>query len=185
MKKTLILFLIAAALIIVMSTGSLAIYTQTQTLRGQLYTRVFLFKANEQNTSYDLGLSGLALMPGEAERELYRFELSNIDGASTVCDYNMNVTIKSHGMSGALTAMDGLVFRLYNVTSERSTPAATVSGGELSFSDILFPAKARQMVQYRLTAQWQDTGSREAQTALASSGAAYSISLTVSASAGD
>ena len=185
MKKALILFLIAAALIIALSTGSLAIYTQAQTLRGQLFTRVFLFKANEQTTSYDLGTSGLALIPGGGEKDLYRFELSNTDGASTVSDYHMKVSITSQGMSSALLAMDGLVFRLYDVSSESSTPVATVPGGELAYSGILFSAKVRQTRQYRLTAQWEETGNSEKQTALASSGASFSISLKVNAAAED
>lgn len=184
MKKAWFLFLTALAVIIVMSSGTLAIYSQTQTLRGQIYTRVFLFKADEKTTSYDLGDSGLALMPGEGEKELYRFELSNTDGNATICDYPMHVSVTSSGMTGALTKMDGLVFRLYDVSSESSSPVATVTGGELNYAGIYFPAKIRQTIQYRLTAQWQETGNRESQTAVASSGESFDVSLQVQATAG-
>ena len=163
-----------------MSTGSLAIYTQSQTLRGQLYTRVFLFDAIEKGTSYDLGLSGLALAPGGGEKDLYRFELTNANGSSDVCDYNMTAAISSGGMSPALSSMDGLVFRLYDVASESGTPVTTVTSGELFKGGIIFKAGEKQTVQYRLTAEWLDTGDSAAQTAVAASGMSYTISLSVS-----
>ncbi len=181
MKKSYVPLALIVILLIFMSTGSLAIYTQSQTLRGQLYTRVFLFGANEEGTSYDLGLSGLALAPGGGEKELYRFELTNTNGSSDVSDYNMTAAISSSGMSPALASMDGLVFRLYDVTSESGTPIASVSSGELSKGGIIFPAGEKRTIQYKLTAQWQDNGDSAAQTAVAASGVSYAIGLSVSA----
>ena len=181
MKKSYVPLLLIIILIIFMSTGSLAIYTQSQTLRGQLYTRVFLFGASEMRTSYDLGLSGLALAPGGGEKDLYRFELTNTNGSSDVSDYNMTAAISSSGMSPALASMNGLVFRLYDVTSESGTPIATVTSGELSKGGIIFLAGEKRTVQYRLTAEWQDKGDSAAQTAIAASGASYAIGLSVSA----
>jgi hypothetical protein len=181
MKKTYIPLALIVLLLIFMSTGSLAIYTQSKTLRGQLYTRVFLFDASEKGTSYDLGLSGLALAPGGGEKELYRFELTNANGNSDVCDYNMAAAISSSGMSQALSSMDGLIFRLYDVTSESGTPVATVSSGELSKGGIIFRSGEKQTIQYRLTAEWNDTGNSAAQTQIAASGVSYAISLSVSA----
>lgn len=182
MKKTFLPLALIFLLIVIMSTGSLAIYTQSKTLRGQLYTRVFLFGAGEKSTSYDLGLSGLALAPGGGEKELYRFELTNANGSADICDYNMTAAISSGGMSQALSAMDGLVFRLYNITSESGTPIATVTSGELSKGGILFKAGEKQTILYKLTAEWTDTGNSAAQTAVAASGASYAISLSVTAS---
>ncbi len=179
MRKLYLPLFLIVMLIVMMSAGSLAIYTQTKTLRGQLYTRVFLFNASEKSTSYDLGLSGLRLAPGSGEKELYRFELNNTNSTTEVSDYNLSVSIMSNGMARALDAMPGLVFRLYNVTSESGTPVATVRSGELAASGIFFPAGVRQAVQYRLTAQWNDTGDNEAQTAVAASGASYAIGLSV------
>lgn len=181
MKKTYIPLALILLLLIFMSTGSLAIYTQSQTLRGQLYTRVFLFGASEKGTSYDLGLSGLALAPGGGEKDLYRFELTNANGSADVSDYNMAAVISSSGIAPALSAMDGLVFRLYDVSSESGTPVAAVTSGELYKGGIIFRAGEKTTIQYKLTAQWQDTGDSAAQTALAASGASYAISLTVSA----
>ena len=181
MKKFYLPFILIVMLIVMMSAGSLAIYTQTKTLRGHLYTRVFLFNANEMSTSYELGLSGLKLAPGSGEKELYRFELTNTNSATEVCDYNLSVSIASSGMAQALDAMSGLVFRLYNVTSESGTPVATISSGELATGGIVFPAGAKQTIQYKLTAQWNDTGDSVAQTAVASSGTSYVINLSVSA----
>ncbi len=181
MKKyilPLILFLLILAL---MSTGSLAIYTQQRELRGRLYTRVFLFDAKEKPTSYELGLSGLALEPGGSEKELYRFELTNASSSFEVSDYNIEASISSTGMSQALTAMDGLVFRLYNLTDEQSSPLATVTSGELSHGGLFFPAGTSRTVLFKLTAQWQDNKDSVAQTALASSGISYAVGLTVSA----
>ena len=181
MKKSYVPLVLIIFLFIFMSTGSLAIYSQSDTLRGQLYTRVFLFGASEQGTSYDLGLSGLALAPGSGEKDLYRFELTNANGSSDVSDYNMTAVISSSGMGPALSAMDGLVFRLYDVSSESGTPVALVTSGELSKDGIIFRAGEKTAIQYKLTAQWQDTGDSAAQTAVAASGASYAISLTVSA----
>ena len=76
MKKSYVPLALIVILLIFMSTGSLAIYTQSQTLRGQLYTRVFLFGASEEGTSYDLGLSGLALAPTDGARDSERSGLT-------------------------------------------------------------------------------------------------------------
>ena len=64
MKKLLPIVLLAL-LVVLMSSGSFAIYTQTQTLRGELYMRIFLFTGDESSTSYEFGLGGLTLAPGE------------------------------------------------------------------------------------------------------------------------
>ena len=181
MKKYTVPVFLLLLVIAFMSSGSLAIYTRQSEARGRLYTRVFLFNADEKSTSYDLGLRGLALAPGDGEKELYRFELTNTNSATEVCDYNLSASIASSGMAQALDAMPGLVFRLYNVSSESGTPAATISSGELAAGGIIFPAGAKQTIQYKLTAQWNDNGDSAAQTAVAASGATYAISLSVSA----
>ena len=181
MKKAYLPMVLVILLLVFMSSGSLAIYTQSKTLRGQLYTRVFLFDAREKGTSYDLGLSGLALTPGGGEKDLYRFELTNANGSADICDYNLAAAISSSGMSRALSSMDGLIFRLYDATSESGTPIAAVTSGELSKGGIIFKAGEKQAIQYRLTAEWKDTGNSAAQTQVASSGVSYSISLSVSA----
>jgi hypothetical protein len=129
MKKYTVPVFLLLLVIAFMSSGSLAIYTRQSEARGRLYTRVFLFNADERSTSYDLGLRGLALAPGDGEKELYRLELTNTNSATEVCDYNLSVSIASSGMAQALDAMPGLVFRLYNVSSESGTPAATISSG--------------------------------------------------------
>lgn len=182
-KKLLLPLVLVLLLLTVMSTGSLAIYSQAKTIRGRIYTRVFLFHADEKSTSYDLGLSGLALAPGSGEKELYRFELSNTSKTGQVSNYPISASISSTGMAQALSGMDGLVFRLYNVTSESNIPVATLTGGELSYSGISFAGDSRQSLQYKLTAQWNDTGNSEAQTALAASGKCYEVSLKVTATA--
>lgn len=181
MKKYIVPVFLLLLVITFMSPSSLAIYTQQREARGRLYTRVFLFNADEKSTSYDLGLRGLALAPGDGEKELYRFELTNTNSATEVCDYNLSVSIASSGMAQALDAMPGLVFRLYNISSESGTPAATISSGEMAAGGIIFPAGAKQTIQYKLTAQWHDNGDSAAQTAAAASGATYAISLSVSA----
>lgn len=183
MRKAIIPIALVLALIMIMSSGSVALYTQTEVLRGQLYTRIFVFSGEEKTTSYEFGLAGLALMPGDGEKELYRFELTNAQGASSTSDYNMNVTIASSGMAAAINAMDGLTFYLYNVTNEGGSPVATVTGGELAYSGLSFTAGTQKSVQYKLTAKWTDTGNREAQTALAASGAKLPVTVVVSATA--
>jgi len=91
------------------------------------------------------------------------------------------VSISSSGMSRAIAAMGGLVFRLYDVTGEGSTPITSVSSGELSHGGLLFPAGTKKTNQYKLTAEWADNGDRAAQTAVASSGTKYTVGLTVTA----
>ncbi|MFH0793666.1 MAG: hypothetical protein V2A74_06495, partial [bacterium] len=132
MRKTLIPIIILAVLVVLMSSGSFAIYTQTQTLRGQLYMRIFLFSGAEQATSYEFGLGGLALAPGQSEQELYRFTLTNAQSGGSVCDYDMAVSIASSGMSSAISAMNGLKFYLYDMGAEGSGPIASVTSGELA-----------------------------------------------------
>lgn len=181
MKKYIVPVFLLLLVITFMSSGSLAIYTQQREVRGRLYTRVFLFNANEKSTSYDLGLSGLALSPGGGEKELYRFELTNTSGSSDVSDYNISVGISSSGMSQAISAMEGLVFRLYDVTGEGGSPIAAVTSGELNHSGLIFTAGTKKTTQYKLTAEWADNGNSAAQTAAASSGAAYAVRLTATA----
>ena len=181
MKKYILPVFLLLLVITFMSPGSLAIYSQQREARGRLYTRIFLFNSSEKSTSYDLGLRGLALAPGDGERELYRFDLTNTSGSSEVSDYNISVSISSTGMSRAIAAMEGLVFRLYDVTGENGSPIAAVSSGELSHSGLIFPAGTKKTNQYKLTAEWADNGDRAAQTAVASSGSTYAVGLTVTA----
>ena len=181
MRKAFIPVVLVLILVVVMSSGSMALYTQSEVLRGQLYTRVFVFKAPEKTTSYEFGLSGLALMPGDSEKELYRFALTNAEGVSNISDYDCTVTIASSGMAAATHAMDGLTFYLYNVTTESSTPVATVTAGELAYSGITFKAETQKSVEYKLTAKWTDTGNSEAQTALAAGGSTFPVRILISA----
>ena len=181
MKKYILPVFLLLLVITFMSPGSLAIYSQQREARGRLYTRIFLFNSSEKSTSYDLGLSGLALAPGSGEKELNRFDLTNTSGSSEVSDYNISVNISSSGMSRATSAMAGLVFRLYDVTSESGSPIASVSSGELSHGGLIFPAGIKKTNQYKLTAEWADNGDRTAQTAVASSGTKYTVGLTVTA----
>ena len=181
MKKYILPVFLLLLVITFMSPGSLAIYSQQREARGRLYTRIFLFNSSEKSTSYNLGLSGLALAPGIGEKELYRFDLTNTSGSSEVSDYNISVNISSSGMSRATSAMAGLVFRLYHVTSESGSPIASVSSGELSHGGLIFPAGIKKTNQYKLTAEWADNGDRAAQTAVASSGTKYAVGLTVTA----
>lgn len=181
--KKLIPILLLALLVVLMSSGSFAIYTQTQTLRGELYMRIFLFTGDESSTSYEFGLGGLTLAPGQGETELYRFSLTNSQSGGNVCDYNMAVDITSSGMSGALSAMSGLTFYLYDTGNEGSSPVATVSGGELSYGGLSFTAGSGKTAEYRLTASWSDNGDSASQTALAASGQQYPIRIIISAHA--
>ncbi|HPF88018.1 MAG TPA: hypothetical protein PK537_08185 [Candidatus Limiplasma sp.] len=181
MRKLLIPIVLLVLLVVLMSSSSIAIYTQTQTLRGQLYMRVFLFSGNERSTSYEFGLSGLALAPGESEEELYRFSLTNAQSNGNVCDYDMSVSIASSGMASATAAMPGLTFYLYNVSNESSGPIATISSGELSYSNLYFSADVSKTVEYKLTARWDDNGDSKTQTALAKSASKYPIKIIVTA----
>lgn len=183
MRKAFLPIALLITLIVVMTSGSVALYTQTEVLRGQLYTRIFVLNGFEQTTSYEFGLSGLSLMPGEGEKELYRFTLTNAQGSSDISDYNMNITIASDGMASAINAMDGLVFYLYNLSVEGSSPVATITGGELSYEGLSFRAGVQKSVQYKLTARWADTGASEAQTALAANGTRLPITIAVTATA--
>ena len=183
MKKSLLPIVLLALLVAVMTSGSLAVYSQTETLRGQLYTRVFLFTGAEETTSYEFGLGGLTLAPGQSEKELYRFTLTNAKDSANISDYGASVTIASTGMSTSLAAMPGLVFRLYDVSSESSAPVATVSAGELSLAGLHFSAGVQKSVVYSLRAEWPDTGNSAAQTAVAQDGTHYGIQITVTAQA--
>jgi hypothetical protein len=180
-KKAALLLLLALLLVSMMSTGSLAIYTKTRELRGSLSTRALILQADEKPVSYELGLDGLALAPGET-RELYRFDLTNAASAANVSDYAMMVSIRSQGMAQAIQAMEGLSFALYDMAKE-GAPIATVSAGELLLEGIAFQPGVRKNLQYRLTAHWRDTGDSAGQTALAETGQAFSVRLVVTAQA--
>ena len=180
MKKMFIPIALLILLVVLMSTGSFAIYNQTQTLRGQLYMRVFLFSGSESSTSYEFGLGGLLLSPGQGETELYRFSLTNTQSGS-VCDYDMAVSIASSGMGSAISAMSGLTFYLYDTSREGSGPVATVSSGELAIGGLQFIADVSKTVEYKLTARWTDNGDSAAQTAVAASGQRYPVRIIVTA----
>ena len=183
MKKSVLPLVLLALLVAVMTSGSLAVYSQTETLRGQLYTRVFLLTGAEETTSYEFGLGGLTLAPGQSEKELYRFTLTNAKDSANISDYSASVTIASTGMASALAAMPGLVFRLYDVSAESSAPVATVSAGELSLAGLRFTAGVQKSVEYSLRAEWPDTGDSAAQTAVAENGQHYAVRVTITAQA--
>ena len=182
MKKVILPIVILALLVVLMSSGSFAIYTQTQSLRGELYMRVFLFSGDESSTSYEFGLGGLALSPGQGETELYRFSLTNVQNGN-VCDYGMAVNIASSGMSGALSNMGGLTFYLYDLSAEGYGPVATVTSGELSYNGLSFTGGVSKTTDYKITDRWNDTGNSSSQTSLAASGARYPIKIIVSSQA--
>ncbi len=184
MKKwrTMLPIILLALLVVAMSSGSLAIYTQTQTLRGQLYTRIFLLSGDEITTNYEFGLSGLRLSPGQPEEELYRFTLTNAQNG-TVSDYGMTVNLWSSGMADAISAMSGLTFYLYDIGNEGGAPVLTISSGELSLTGLYFTANVSKTTEYRLTARWTDNGDSTQQTAVASNVQQYPIQIYVSAQA--
>ena len=180
--KTLLPIVLLALLVVIMSSGSVAIYTQTQTLRGQLYTRIFLFAGAEKATSYEFGLSGLRLSPGQSEQELYRFTLTNAQNGN-VSDYGMTVSISSSGMANAISAMGGLTFYLYDINDEGGAPVASISSGELAVGSLHFTANVSKTMEYRLTARWTDNGNAAEQTAVARSAQQYPIQIRVTAQA--
>jgi hypothetical protein len=183
-KKSLLPIALLIALIVLFASGSIALYTKTEVLNGQISTSLFILNGNEKTTSYQFGLSGLTLMPGEGEKELYRFDVSNGQGTSTVSDYDLLVTISSAGMADAIQAMTGLTFYLYDVTSESATPIATVTSGELDSGGITFPSTVKTTVEYKLTAEWTDTGDSQSQTSVASSDDSFPIMITITAENG-
>lgn len=183
--KAFIPIALLALLIVLMSTDSFALYTKTSTLRGQLYTRIFLFLGSEQTTSYEFGLDGLVLSPGQDEQELYRFSLTNAQSGGSVCDYDMTVSLSSSGMADAISAMSGLVFYLYDLNQEGSGPIATITSGELATGGISFYADTSKTVEYRLTARWVDNGDSTAQTNLAMSRQQFPIGITATAQGGN
>lgn len=183
MKKSWLPLILIAMLIVAMTSGSVALYSRTEALRGQLYTKIFLFKGYEKSTSYEFGLGGLALEPGQGEQELYRFSITNAQDASNISDYDMTVSIASSGMAAAASAMNGLTFYLYDVSSESGTPVATVSGGELSYGSVQFRAGTAKTLEYKITAKWADQGDSAAQTALAASGQSFPVKIVLTSSA--
>lgn len=183
MKKAMIPIVLLVVLVLAMSSGSFAIYTQTQALRGQLYMRVFLFSGNESTTSYEFSLNGLTLAPGQSETELYRFTLTNTQSGGSVCDYDMSVNIASSGMGTAISHMSGLTFYLYNLSDESSSPVATITSGELGYTGLRFTANVSKSVEFRLTAKWSDNGDSAAQTAVASSAAQYPVDIVITSQA--
>ena len=183
MKKAIIPIILLVVLVVAMSSGSFAIYTQTQALRGQLYMRVFLFSGDESATSYEFSLNGLRLAPGQGETELYRFTLTNTQSGGGVCDYDMSVSIASSGMGTAIANMSGLTFYLYNLSNEGSGPVATITSGELSYNGLRFSANVSKSAEYRLTAKWTDNGDSAAQTSVASSGVQYPIEIVITSQA--
>jgi hypothetical protein len=183
-KKSFLPFVLLVALIILFASGSVALYTKTETLNGQISTSLFILNGNEKTTSYQFGLSGLTLMPGEGEKELYRFNVSNGQDASNVSDYDLLVTISSTGMADAIQAMNGLTFYLYDVTSESTTPIATVTSGEMDFGGITFSSTIRTTREYKLTAKWTDTGDSQSQTDVASGDDSFPVMITITAENG-
>jgi len=179
-KKAMLILLLILILLSLLSTGTLALYTKTRELRGSISTRVLILNADEKPVSYELGLSGLALMPGESNKDLYRFELTNAADAYNISDYAMTVSIRSKGMAQAIEDMSGLVFMLYDAEKEGGSPIATISGGELSIDSITFAMGVRKTLKYRLTATWNDTGASAEQSALASSGKIFPIQFVIS-----
>jgi hypothetical protein len=183
-KKSFLPFALLVALIVLFASGSVALYTKTEVMSGEISTSLFILNGNEKTTSYQFGLSGLTLMPGEGEKELYRFDISNGQDASTVSDYDLLVTISSTGMADAIQAMKGLTFYLYDVTSESATPIATVTSGELDHGGITFPSTVRTTTEYKLTAKWTDTGDSQSQTDIASSNDSFPVMITITAENG-
>ena len=181
MKKPLWPIVLILLMIAMLTTGSVALYSQTEVLSGNVSTQIFAFNANEKATTYDFGLNGLTLQPGEGEKELYRFTLTNAKDDSSVCDYDLSVSISSSGMAAATSAMKGLTFYLYNLTSGSTTPIATLSSGEMAVSGIVFNAGVKSSREYKITAVWNDNGDSAAQTSLASSGNHYPITISLSA----
>ena len=184
MKKSVLPIVLLITLIVLFTSGSVALYTKTEIMSGQISTSLFILNGSEKTTTYQFGLSGLTLMPGEGEKELYRFDVTNAQNSSNVSDYDLNITITSSGMADATAAMSGLTFYLYDVTTENSQPIATVTSGELNCGGIQFPAHVRTTAEYKLTAKWNDDGNSQSQTSVASTGNTYPILITITAEGG-
>jgi hypothetical protein len=154
MKKKLLLVVLALAIMTSLTAGTLAVYTRTVTKTATVEAKQFAFSAEG---SIEDGKQTISLAPTESMD--YNFSIANVDeenGPIAEVPLKFDVTIS---FSGALSAMPGLVVKLYHDGEEV---------GDYTDGQIKYTAQSSAGVlfseDYTVTLTWVDSADDAAQT---------------------
>lgn len=148
-SKKLLLVVLALAILTSLTAGTLAVYTKTVSLTGQIEAKKFAFTATG-------GIEGdkKAINLAPTESMSYNFKLTNQDGTATAevpMDYAITVNFAE-----AATKMPGLTAVLAKVDSDGnvvSSSAITAANGQISDSNVSDASVAFNQ-NYRVTLTW-------------------------------
>lgn len=174
MKKKLPFLLLALAIVISLTSGSIAVYTKTVAAAERVSAKRFVFSA-----SGDIAGDDTAIRLAPTESMEYDFTITNVDettGTAAEVPLRYDVTI-DYALAAFL--LPGLEATLYSGTET----VGVYENGKITYV-AQSPAGVPTVTSYRVVLTWTDDGNSDArQTAAGSSKVSLSTGLTLTVEA--
>ena len=171
-KKPLLFALLALAIVTSLTAGTLAVYTKSVSLAGDVEVKKFAFDAKGGSAT---GVNAIKLAP--TETQTYRFNVTNFEGAGAAAEVPLEYTIKVD-IDGADT-MVGLTAVLTKGTEE----LGRTTNGVFTTAVQNLPANTKTTDDYVVTLTWNDVQGDETQSSVGKTAATFSSGLKVSVNA--
>lgn len=172
MKKKLMITLLALAIVTSVTAGTLAVYTKSVDLRGDIVIKKFAFSADGKQYSNQ----PIKLAP--TEKQSYKFDVTNFEDSTTPAEVPLDYIV-SIGFVKATAQMPGLSAKLL----EDGVQVAETTTGVISWTNST-PESVATTHKYELVVAW-DGGTDAGHTgaglgALATDGIQINVSATQS-----
>ena len=176
-KKPLLFALLALAIVTSLTAGTLAVYTKSVELTGDVKVKRFAFDAKGGNAT---GEHAIRLAP--TETETYSFEVTNFEGNSQAAEVPLEYTI-SVDIDGA-DEMVGLTA----ILKKGDTVLGSTTNGSFitkdTFSEVLrLPKDVKTTDKYVVTLTWQDVATDATQSNVGKAAKQYNSGLKVTVNA--
>ena len=170
-KKPLLFALLALAIVTSLTAGTLAVYTKSVTLDGDVQIKKFAFSAKGEDTY----VKAVKLAPGHDDTTAFTVTNADKNGQAEV---DMNYTIVVD-ITETEKAMKGLMAELINENGD-----VLEKGTKIEYTDKLVAGKDPVTDAYKVKLTWVDDGkSNEAQTKIGASADPFEKGLKISVTA--
>lgn len=146
-KKSLLFALLALAIVSSLTAGTLAIYTKSVDLKGNIEIKKFAFGATGGVAN---DATAIKLAPQESQN--YNFTINNFEADGAPSEVPLNYTI-AIDFSNAATTMPGLKASL----KTNGTEVATDTSGIITYTAAKSEASVKTSLDYVLTLTWGGT----------------------------
>ncbi len=171
-KKPLLFALLALAIVTSLTAGTLAVYTKSVSLAGDVAVKRFAFDSKGGNAS---GVNAIKLAP--TETQTYSFNVTNFEGdgaaAEVPLDYTITVDIDGADTMVGLTA----------VLTKGTVELGRTTNGVFTSEAQNLPANAKTTDDYVVTLTWNDVANDATQSNVGTAAQLFNSGLKVTVNA--